>query len=983
MLVCVRVLWVPAPVAAEETPGWKHRGVVTVLTTPDGADLKDGAVVEEFPVLVRLNRDFLDFSEAKAGGEDVRFSSGGKSLAYQIDEWDAEKGVAGIWVRVPKIRGNERQEIGVHWGNAAAVSGSNGKAVFDETNGYASVWHLGADLVDEVGTLESENVGTTEVPGMVGLARHFAGNQGVFCGDKIANYPAGGSSHTTEVWFRAEQAGSTIIGWGNEGGGRGTKVRMQLRSPPHVHVDSGFSDIDAPGILPLNEWIHVVHTYGDGPRRLYINGEVAGEAATVLDFKSPMRLYLGGWYNNYDFVGDLDEVRISRVARSADWVRLSYENQKMMQTLVGPLVKAGNAFGVSEPRLVVEEGKGATVTARADGAQKIYWILKRAGGEQVVAVDRLSYQFDAGRVIGDEEATLVFKAVYPKEVKTREIPISVKEGIADPVFTLAAPQVWDGRTTIEVVPQVANLREIEAKGAGNLKIDWKVDGVAVIKDAVPGKLRLERAMNSGTMTVTATLSNGGKSVMTSVRMAVIEPEIDPWVMRTPGKDEQPEEGQFYARDDKGEGTLFYNGTLEEDADSVFLKVWADDKAFKKTEMKLSTDKSYGLSVRLKPGLIRYRVEFGFKKGGRETVVRTVGDIVCGDAYIIEGQSNALATDTREESPPVTSEWIRSYGQAPKDPAGNGWCRPVWKARKGEKAELGWWGMELAKRLVESQQVPILIINGAVGGTRIDQHQRNGADPTDLSTIYGRMLWRVRQAKLSHGIRGIIWHQGESNQGADSPTGDYDWKSYEDYFVEMSAGWKRDFPNLQRLYVFQIWPDSCSMAGDTGAGDRIREIQRSLPRLYSNMSVMSTLGIKPPGGCHFPLEGWSEFARLIEPLIARDFYGLKPSGPITPPNLLKVSYGGPAKESILLEFDQAINWDDGLAGQFYLDGEKNKVMSGTLRGNVLVLKLREASDAGTITYLKESDWSQDKLLIGTNGIAALSFCQVPILESSGR
>ena len=33
-------------------------------------------------------------------------------------------------------------------------------------------------------------------------------------------------------------------------------------------------------------------------------------------------------------------------------------------------------------------------------------------------------------------------------------------------------------------------------------------------------------------------------------------------------------------------------------------------------------------------------------------------------------------------------------------------------------------MELAKRLVESQKIPICIINGAVGGTRIDQHQRN-------------------------------------------------------------------------------------------------------------------------------------------------------------------------------------------------------------------------------------------------------------------
>ena len=69
--------------------------------------------------------------------------------------------------------------------------------------------------------------------------------------------------------------------------------------------------------------------------------------------------------------------------------------------------------------------------------------------------------------------------------------------------------------------------------------------------------------------------------------------------------------------------------------------------------------------------------------------------------------------------------------------------------------------------------------------------------------------------------------------------------------------------------------------------------------------------------------------------------------------------------------------DALAGQFYLDGEKDKATLGTLIGNVLTLKLREPSTTKKLTYLKESAWSQEKLVIGTNGIAALSFCDVPI------
>ena len=566
-------------------------------------------------MLVRLDKDWFDFKLAKSGGEDVRFSSSnGKPLAYQVEEWDAARGTASIWVRIPKIEGNARQTIRMHWGKADAKSESSGKAVFNESNGYLSVWHLGDTVTDEVGTLESKDAGTTATAGMIGKARHLAGKQGIFCGDKIANYPSGGSAHSTELWFRAEKANGTIIGWGNEGGGRGSKVRMQFSSPPHVNVDSDFSNVKSESRLPMNEWIHVVHTYGDGPRRIYINGKVDGEATTKLDIKNPARLWLGGWYNNYDFVGDLDEVRVSRVSRSADWVRLTYENQKPMQTLVGPVVQAGAAFSVSSAAGTVMEGKSATVTAQAGGAQKVYWVLKRDGRESVVAVDRFSYTFDAGRVVGDASATLQFRAVYPGGVKTKDVAIRVKEDIAEPMFTLKAPTAWDGRTGIEVVPVVSNLAAMQAKGAGDLKIEWKVAGIATIKEIVPGKLLLKRAQNSGAMTVTATVSNGGAPTTHAVTIAVTEPKIDPWIARTPAKDEKPVEGQFYARDEKGEGTLFYNGTLTDAADSVFLKVYADDKLTKTETAKVAADKSYALSAKLKPGLIKYRVEFGTKRG---------------------------------------------------------------------------------------------------------------------------------------------------------------------------------------------------------------------------------------------------------------------------------------------------------------------------------------------------------------------------------
>jgi hypothetical protein len=155
---------------------WQHSGSLFILTTPEGANLPAFASEENFPLLVRLHEDYFNFSQTKANGDDIRFAtSTGTPLAYQIDEWDAVNGNASIWVRIPLIKGNARQEIKLYWGKADAVSESSGKAVFNESNGYISVWHMNEQIKDEVGTLESKDVHTRASKGIIGQVRYFAG----------------------------------------------------------------------------------------------------------------------------------------------------------------------------------------------------------------------------------------------------------------------------------------------------------------------------------------------------------------------------------------------------------------------------------------------------------------------------------------------------------------------------------------------------------------------------------------------------------------------------------------------------------------------------------------------------------------------------------------------------------------------------------------------------------------------------------------
>ena len=984
---------------ADDFAAWKHHGTMYILTTPEGADLPAGAVIEGFPLLVRLDRDFLDFSQCAADGADIRFSAhDGTPLAHRIEEWSAADGSASIWVRIPRIEGNARQALRVHWGNVKAANASEGKAVFNESNGFCSVWHMDEPVADDTGSVPSRDEGTTATQGIVGAARHLAGGQGVFAGDDITTYPKGLGPMSTSAWFRAERVNGTVVGWGKEK--RPAKVMMNFLSPPRIAIQCYFADVDAECPLATDEWYHVVHTYAPNDSRVYVNGRLEGTSKPELDIPETSSLWIGGWYGNYNFVGDVDEVRIARVARSADWVKLEYENQKPMQTAVGPIVAAGDEFALNDASITVEEGARATVRGQIGGAQKIVWTLVRGDARTIVATDRAACTFDAGRVSGDTQASLECTVVRADGVATKSVAITIKETIPDPAFTLHAPATWDGRRTIMVTPKM------RGSTAGELRVKWTVGDIAVTHEAVPapdatdasdasgesdtspGALRLTRAQNSGTVTVTATIDNGGAPVSESVTIAVREPARDAWVYRTPTADEQPEEGQFYARDDKNEARLVWNGrlgTASTDAaagaaatiESVFLRVFADGKPFASARNKPAADGSYALSATLKPGLVRYSAEFGTTSAGKDTVVRTVGNLVCGDAFVIDGQSNAVATDWGEGDFPETSEWIRSFGATGGEPGSVRWGNAARKARE-DKLAIGYWAFDLAQYLVERHKVPICIINGAVGGTRVDQHQRSAKNPEDHGTIYGRLLWRVRQARLEDGVRGIFWHQGENDQGADGPTGGYGYETYREFFLQMAGSWREDYPNIQHFYMFQIWPKACAMGRD-GSDARLREVQRTLPQAFAQMSIMSSLGIEPEGGCHYPAEGYAQMARLIAPLVEEFNYGVRPTSSITPPNLVRARFASDTHDAVVLEFDQPVRWDHALASQFRLNGAETEYVSSSTdgAGSTVTLRLASPTNARTISYIDGDRWSQKSILRGANGIAALTFCEVPV------
>jgi hypothetical protein len=953
----------------------------------------------------------------QSGGEDIRFSANGKPLEFQIERWDTAGGNAAVWVRIPTIKGNDQQVIRMHWGNGRVASESNGEKVFQTTEGFAGVWHLGDNLEDATSNnLDGFNrpgKPTTNTTGIIGDAQEFGVNKflvirppGAEPDRRVTCMPSGNADRTMSAWVNPTSfeghnwASASIGGWGEPM--RGQKPNMGLSymtmtgiGQPRFHL-YGF-DPRCASKLPRDEWRHIALSVSQDMVRFYVDGVLdrtinnSGEAVSKLGtLKTPEStpVDLGDHGNGRGpFNGALDEVRFESVARSGDWLKLCFENQKPLQSLVGPLVQDGEVFSVSQSSLTMKEGTSVALSAKAGGARKVYWVLKDGEEEQILAVDRFNYTFDAGRVAENKTVSLLFKAVFASGVKTKTIPIAIQESIPNPAYTLDVPQTWNGRDELEISPSISNLAEMKSKRAANLNYEWTVSGMATITETDGGKLVLKRAQNSGVLTVDLALDNGGAAVTGSAKITIVEPKHDALVQRIASADEKPVDHQFYARDDNNQGTLHYRGTLKEAADSVFLKLYTGDMLIDTQRQKISENNKYALSIKLKAGLIAYRTEFGIKRGGAETVLDKASDLVCGDVFIIQGQSNAEAWTDKRVVHPFRSNWLRSFGtpSTNKDRARDAIWGNALSFNGGENHhhfQIGYWGVELGKLLIEKHRIPVCIINGAQGGTRIDQHQRNEADPTDVSTIYGRLLWRLRQAKLTHGVRAVLWHQGENDQGASGKTATFGWVNYQNYFIRMTAAWKQDYPNIKHYYIHQIWPGACGSR--SVENDRLRERQRRLPEQFSNMSVMSTLGIRPGCGCHYLPEGYTVMARQLFPLVNKYNYGVESKMSVTAPNIQSVSYTSAKRDEIKLTFDQNVKWDDEVAGRFYLDGVAAEVIDVGGGGKTITLKLAGPSTAKTLTYIKGGKWKQDEAIIwGSNNIAALTFCEVPIRPARSR
>jgi biopolymer transport protein ExbB len=297
---------------------WAQRTVVTLNASSAGVAISGALTGVAVPV--RLHSGNFDFVGARPDGSDLRVVAGDDKtpLKFWIERYDSVNELAVLWVQVPTVLpGTDKNTLYVYAGNDKAAPDANGpgtQAVIGDAAMVAAFHFAEKDGigVDQTGLIRATAAVPMEVNGFIGQSARLAGTPIVFPANDKLKVPAD-ASFTLSLWLRADAVAA------------GT---LYAQGPLHVTLAAGkltaklgAVTVDGGDIVAAT-WSQVVLTVDSGKLTVYVNGV---EASQVLPRPSPAiegEIRVGEGYQ-----GLIDELELSNVARSADWIKFTYAAQ--------------------------------------------------------------------------------------------------------------------------------------------------------------------------------------------------------------------------------------------------------------------------------------------------------------------------------------------------------------------------------------------------------------------------------------------------------------------------------------------------------------------------------------------------------------------------------------------------------------------------------------------------------------------------------
>jgi biopolymer transport protein ExbB len=308
---------------------WNYRKQLTVDTTPAGGDI--AGTLLNVPVLVRLHAgNFGYFLDTQPHGEDLRFIAADDKtpLKYQVESYDAVNEMALVRVQVPTLPGNATTPFWMYYGNATAVSGADPSGVYDADQ--ALIYHFSSDAgVPVDGTANGINPALStaqpESAGIIGGAVGFTGNESI----EIAQNPALAldpeKGWTFSAWMKISQAQTGAVLFEGRDAAMALRITIDGTSLAAEFTDGSGATWQTPAgpLLTPGQWQHVALVVNKTALTLYLNGIQAATVDATIPAFSPAITVGRSAAGDAGFVGELDELGLSRAARSPDWIKLA------------------------------------------------------------------------------------------------------------------------------------------------------------------------------------------------------------------------------------------------------------------------------------------------------------------------------------------------------------------------------------------------------------------------------------------------------------------------------------------------------------------------------------------------------------------------------------------------------------------------------------------------------------------------------------
>jgi biopolymer transport protein ExbB len=317
---------------------WKYRKEISFDLSPAAADVT--GTPQDVLVLVRLSlANFSYFNDTKPDGSDFRVVAGDDKtpLKFHFDKYDAQNQMALLWVRAPQITGGSKTDkIYAYYGNPDAPSAADVSGTYDASQVLDLSFGDGTGTPSDLTAYKNNPSASTAVltpASLIGGGAKFSGKESITVPASPSLRLLPNQGITASAWVRVDHTQQAVVFALIDQGKELSLAIDGAKFTARATLGGAPATVTQTADFALSQWHHVALTAAAGKLTLYVDGVAAGSAPVALE-EAGGNFTIGSAGGSRFLAGDVDEVQVAKVARSADWIKASARAQGMDANLV-------------------------------------------------------------------------------------------------------------------------------------------------------------------------------------------------------------------------------------------------------------------------------------------------------------------------------------------------------------------------------------------------------------------------------------------------------------------------------------------------------------------------------------------------------------------------------------------------------------------------------------------------------------------------